>query len=194
MIEAIKLIHALIEHDLPPSEYLIVNSAWLAMFGIRINGDLDLIMSSHLRTERFAEVPINSSFGLPGPLERRLRVQPQNHRYGRMFGAEGLDDVIANYGIEIEGLRFIQPRFYFEATAQSIIAKREAMTEASLFTRWHHRWKHKHERDMRALDKFFAEGRHRNSAYSMVRPGQWSGPTFCNMVPNAPDVIPDTVQ
>jgi hypothetical protein len=188
VIEAIKLIEALIEHKLPSSEYLIVNSAWLAMFGIRINGDLDLIMSSRLRTERFAKVPMNNSFGLPGPLERRLRIQPQDHRYGRMFNAQGLDDVVANYGLEIEGLRFIQPRFYFEATALNVLAKREEMASASLPARWHHRWKHKHERDLRALDKFFAADQHLNSAYSMVEADQWSGPTFCKMVPHAPDV------
>lgn len=186
MIERIKLVDALLEYGLPASDFLVVNSAWLAMFGIRINGDLDLVMSSRLRAEKFGEVPLDSSFGLPGPLERRLRIQPQNHRYGRMFGAESLDDVVANHGIEIEGLRFIEPRFYFEATALNVLAKRDEMAGAPVWARWHHRWRHKHERDLRALDRFFAAGHHKVDAFSMVAPEHWSGPTFAEMVPHAP--------
>jgi hypothetical protein len=188
MIEKIKLIDALIAHELPASEFLVVNSAWLAMLGIRINGDLDMIMSSRLRAERFADIPVDSSFGLPGPLERRLRVQAQNHRYGQMFGARDLDDVITNHGIEIDGLRFIEPRFYFEATALNVLAKRAEMSSAPMWARWHHRLRHKHERDLRALNRFFAAGRQHQAWLSVVAPEQWSGPTFAEMVPNAPRV------
>jgi hypothetical protein len=188
VIEKIKLIDALIAQDLPTSQFLVVNSAWLAMLGIRINGDLDIIMSDALRTDRFADIPADSSFGLPGPLELRLRVQAQNHRYGQMFGARTLDDVIANNGIEIDGLRFIEPRFYFEATALNVIAKRTEMSSAPAWARWHHRLRHKHERDLRALNRFFAAGRHQAESLAMVAPEHWSGPTFARMVPNAPRV------
>lgn len=186
MIEKIKLIDSLIEHDLPVSEYLIVNSAWLAMFGIRINGDLDIVMSDRLRAERFDDIPTENSFGLPGPLERRLRVQAQNHRYGRMFGARDINDVVENHGIEIDGLRFIEPRFYFEATALNVLAKRNEMSSAPVWARWHHRLRHKHERDLRALNRFFASGRYRASALSMISLQHWAGPTFAAMVPHAP--------
>ena len=48
MIERIRYIDALIAADLPRDQFTIVNSAWLALMGIRDNGDLDIVITSAL--------------------------------------------------------------------------------------------------------------------------------------------------
>ena len=48
LIERVQYIDIFLKEKLPQSEYLIVNSAWLSMMDIRINGDLDILVSNNL--------------------------------------------------------------------------------------------------------------------------------------------------
>ena len=46
LIEKIQYISEFLNENLPKEEYLIVNSAWLSLMNIRINGDLDILIST----------------------------------------------------------------------------------------------------------------------------------------------------
>ena len=64
MLENIKYLDSLKKCNLPKSEYVIINSAWLAMMSIRTNGDLDVMISSKLWETNFSEFSTNLGFGL----------------------------------------------------------------------------------------------------------------------------------
>ncbi len=183
MIDQIKYVDEIRKFKLPTSDFLVVNSAWLVLMGIRINGDFDMIMSKKLRGERFPDVPLNESFGLPGRLELRLRILADDHRFGTMFGAKDLDDVISNYGIEIDDMRFIQPRFYFELKAWKVATSRQKLENAPFWKRWLHRYRFKHERDFRVLDRYLAAGKHLDPKFSMVPADAWVGPEALKFLP-----------
>ena len=120
MIERIRHMEGLQSAQLPADGFAVVHSAWLTLMGMRRNGDLDLIMTSGLRAERFGDPDPKRHFGLPGPHERRIRIQPMNSPYGEFYGARGIDDVIRNHCVEIDGMRFVEPRFYFAFKKQRL--------------------------------------------------------------------------
>ena len=55
MIDNIKHLEGLVSAGLETNEYVIINSAWLTLMGIRTNNDLDLILSSRLWKSQFSE-------------------------------------------------------------------------------------------------------------------------------------------
>lgn len=114
MINKIKYINHLIKSNLPTNEYIIVNSAWLALLGIRTNGDLDLIISQSLWKKHFNKKDINKSFGLPGEHENRIRVHAQNGPYTCLDKKITNDELVYKHSIKIDGYRLIEPRLYFE--------------------------------------------------------------------------------
>ena len=87
----IKLLDELIAAGLPANEFAVVHSAWLALMGIRENGDLDLILSSRLRARLFPNGDQHRTLGLPGPFERRIRFHPADSAYGTFYGARGIN-------------------------------------------------------------------------------------------------------
>lgn len=109
----VKLLDALVAANLPPDGFAVVHSAWLTLMGIRINGDLDLILSSQLRAQLFPGEADDRTVGLPGPFERRIRFHPANSAYGTFYGASGVDEVIAQHCLIFDNVRFVEPRFYF---------------------------------------------------------------------------------
>ena len=62
LIERVQYIDIFLKEKLPQSEYLIVNSAWLSMMDIRINGDLDILVSNKLRNESLRDKSKEESF------------------------------------------------------------------------------------------------------------------------------------
>ena len=113
MLERVKHIDVLVAAQLPTDEFAVVHSAWLALMGLRTNGDLDVILSAGLRKTLFPDRDENRHWGLPGPLERRIRFQPAKSPYGSFYGASDIDDVIRRHCVVIDGIKFIEPRFYF---------------------------------------------------------------------------------
>ncbi len=113
MISSLNHIQGLLDASLPADEYVVINSAWLTIMGLRANGDLDLIISSRLRASHFPDAPLDLSFGLPGPYERRVRVHADNGPYSKLPGIGSSDDVIYQHHLEFEGLPFVTPRLYF---------------------------------------------------------------------------------
>lgn len=181
MIERIRHIQGLLDAELPRGEFALVHSAWFSVIGLRSNGDLDLIISSMLRRERFADVDPERHFGLPGPLERRIRIQPANSDYAGVFGARDLDDVIYNNCVEIDGLRFVEPRFYFEIKRRRLVANRGRWRALSWWRRaapTKHRRKlaakiRKDETDLVAIKAFLARGGHREPELAHVPDSAW---------------------
>jgi len=115
VIGTIRLLDHLLEAALPAEEYVLVNSAWLALMGIRENGDLDILISRKLWRQWFPGHPTQKSFGIPGPYERKIRVHSMDEGpYGRLEGVADNDDVVYNHRVEIEGIPFVEPRLYFK--------------------------------------------------------------------------------
>jgi len=186
MIERIRHIEGLQSARLPADEYAVVHSAWLTLMGMRPNGDLDLIMSSRLRRELFSKPNLEGHLGLPGPLEQRIRIQPMNSPYGAFYGARGIDDVIRNYCIEIDGVHFIEPRFYFAFKKQRLLGLRASRCSLP----W---WRHtlmysfganriltrkisRDERDFAWLDGFFDRSGHRRAEFQHIPDTAWGLP------------------
>lgn len=186
MIERIRHMEGLQSALLPSDGFAVVHSAWLALMGMRENGDLDLIMTSDLRRERFNDPDPARHFGLPGPFERRIRIQPMTSPYGTFYGARGIDDVIQNHCIEIEGIRFIEPRFYFAFKQQRLLSFRERQRGLPWWQRGFgflhpvnrvlaHKIA-KDERDFVWLDGFFERGEHRQPAFQHIPEAAWGLP------------------
>ena len=111
-MKKIKFLDNLKDLNLPKSEFSLVNSSWLSILDIRQNGDLDVLISSKLRKYLFSNKDINKHHGLKYYYEKRIRFYPANSIYGKMYNAKNLDDAIYNFSIKIDGINFIQPRFY----------------------------------------------------------------------------------
>ena len=108
----IKFLDNLKDLNLPTNEFCLVNSAWLSLLDIRQNGDLDVLISSKIREYLFPNKDINKHHGLKYYYEKRIRFYPANSIYGEMYKAKSVDDAIYNFTINIDGINFIQPRFY----------------------------------------------------------------------------------
>ena len=94
------LLKQLDEMGIDKDDYCLTQSSILSVMGIRSNDDLDLIISSELR---------NQNIQFPQGID----VFPANISKFNYFGAKGDDDILENYCIEIDGYKFLEPRFYF---------------------------------------------------------------------------------
>lgn len=101
-----KLLERLNSLGLDKDEYCLTQSAILNVMGLRSSDDLDIIISSKLRQQNLK---------LPSWVE----VFPPNYGKFNYFGAKGDDDLIQNYCVEIDGYKFLEPRFYFARKNQS---------------------------------------------------------------------------
>jgi hypothetical protein len=98
--DRLNLLHKLDELGVPREDYCLCQSAILTAMGIRDNDDLDIIISSKLRSQN-----INFPSG--------IEVFPINYSKFDLFGANGDDDILENYCVDINGYKFLEPRFYF---------------------------------------------------------------------------------
>tara|TARA_R110000765_G_scaffold75194_1_gene147400 strand:+ start:49 stop:1512 length:1464 start_codon:yes stop_codon:yes gene_type:complete len=96
----IKLLEQLDVMGVDRDEYCLTQSSILSVMGIRSNDDLDIIISSNLRSQ-------NIQF------PQGIDVFPPNYAKFDYFGAKGDDDILKNYCVEIDGYKFLEPRFYF---------------------------------------------------------------------------------
>jgi len=96
----IRLLEQLDAMGIDKDEYCLTQSSILGAMGIRDNDDLDIIISSNLRSQ-------NIQF------PKGIDVFPPNYTKFDYFGAKGDDDILKNYCIEIDGYKFLEPRFYF---------------------------------------------------------------------------------
>jgi len=96
----VKLLEQLDAMGIDKDEYCLTQSSILSLMGLRPNDDLDIIISSELRSQ-------NIQF------PQGIDVFPPNISKFNYFGAKGDDDILKNYCIEINGYKFLEPRFYF---------------------------------------------------------------------------------
>ena len=96
----IKLLEEMDRRGISRDDYCLAQSSILSIMDIRDNDDLDIIISSKLRSQ-------NPQFP-PG-----VDVFAANRGKFNYFGAKGDDDILENYCIKIDGYKFLEPRFYF---------------------------------------------------------------------------------
>ena len=96
----IKLLKVLDAMGIDRSQYCLCQSSIISAMGIRQNDDLDIIISSKLR---------DSNVSWPVGVD----VFPKDSSKFDYFGADGDDDILENFCINIDGYKFLEPRFYF---------------------------------------------------------------------------------
>ena len=104
-----KLIKGLSDLDnmgISREDYTLTQSSILTTMGIRLNDDLDIIISSRLRNELNRG---NGNFKLSNIVD----VFPKDYGKFRVFDCKNDDDAINNYSIKIGNYNFLEPRFYF---------------------------------------------------------------------------------
>ena len=183
MIDQVKCLDGLLEAKLPTSEYVVINSVWLALMGLRVNGDLDLMISSKLWHSRFMDYPVQQSFGLPGPLEKRVRIHAlEGGNYSLMTEAQNNDNAVYHHRVVLEGIPLIEPRLYFQYKLRRLQEYRKTIGQMPLWRR--HRWlnpgnrklfsKHaKDSKDVVLLQNYFLEGLPHTGLLATVTPTQW---------------------
>ena len=140
-IDQIKLL------PIPESEYTITQSGILALMGIRKNDDIDIIISSKARKQLF-----NNSqefIRLPGGIEI---FEPSKSKFMK-FGATSDDDLIKKYSFNVNGVNFLEPRFY-------LTRKR--------------RDREKDVMDWNGINKFFELKRYEGYPFNELTEDQWS--------------------
>lgn len=133
LTDKINLLSKLDEMGIDRDDYCLCQSSILSAMGIRSNDDLDIIISSNLRN-------YNIKFP-PG-----IQVFPPNISKFNYFGAKGDDDILKNYCIEINGYKFLEPRFYFA---------RKNINETS-----------KDINDWKLINKFFTKENHKGYPFN----------------------------
>ena len=108
----IKYLDKMLDQNWPIKEYALINSAWLAVSGIRENGDLDIIISSKLRAKYFNDMGLDKTIGIKGAFEKRVRIHPHNSAYGNFYNCNGIDDLIYNHTVTIDKIKFVELRFF----------------------------------------------------------------------------------
>lgn len=182
LIDRVKYIDALRVADLPSDQFTVVNSAWLAMMEIRGNGDLDIVVSSKLWRDRFSEIPEDRSFGIPEAHEKRLRVHAQLGPYVRLNDVASTDDLVDRHSIVLDGIRFVEPRLYFE---YKCIRTVNVQTRIRALPAWRRlpfaagrhaglfRKEAKDVADFQRLKRYFDAGEHRSGAMAVIPEAAW---------------------
>jgi len=183
MIDKVKHIQGLFDENLPLGEFVIINSIWLTLMGLRTNGDLDLLLSSKLWKERFSDKPKSLSFGIPGPFERRLRVHSiDSGPYGKLVGVKDNDDVVYNHRIILEGLPLVKPSLYFQYKVNRFLVMDQAMSKIpkwkkniflqgknkKLISKWE-----KDNNDFKLIRSYFSSDRRKRENLSHITNEQW---------------------
>jgi len=183
MIDQVKHIQGLFDANLPLDEFVIINSIWLTLMGLRKNGDLDLLLSSNLWNQRFSDKPKGLSFGIPGPFEKRLRVHSlDSGPYGRLAGVKDNDDVVYNHRIMLEGLPLVKPSLYFRYKVNRFLVMDSEMSKIpkwkknvflqgknkKLISKWE-----KDNNDFKLIRSYFSSDRNKRENLSHITNEQW---------------------
>jgi len=92
-------------NNLDKNEYCLTQSSILALMGLRQNNDVDIIISSKLR----------SQLGIGNQYVKRGNIEIFSSNYDKFMinGVKNDDDLIENFTFKFEGYKFLEPRFYF---------------------------------------------------------------------------------
>lgn len=192
----VKLLDELVAAGLPSEDYAVTHSAWLALMDVRENGDLDVLLSSRARARMFPDGDPGRTAGLPGPYERRIRFHPANSPYGGFYGASGVDDVIAHHSIEIDSVRFVEPRFYFMYKRHRLEMLRGRASDRSGFQRMLgplsrsnrvlHRKIRRDVDELAVISQFLVANQHRSGNLADIPDTAWDLPNRNWMPPETP--------
>lgn len=131
--------------NIPKDSFTICQSGILALMGVRKNDDLDIIISFEARKQLFNN---RKDFIKQNGVEI---FEPNRGKF-RIFDAQGDDDLIENYSFEVNGYRFLEPRFYFSR-------------------------KHKHSErdksDWNGIKNFFESESHKGYPFNQLSEEQW---------------------
>jgi len=131
--------------QLPKGEFTITQSGILALMGIRKNDDVDIIISSTARHQIFGNT--KDFIRLDG-----VEVFEANKPKFKIFSAHGDDDLIKNYSFEINGYKFLEPRFYF--------SRKNKHTDRD-------------KSDWEGIRNFFEMGSHKGYPFNQLSEKQW---------------------
>jgi len=107
LIDNVYGIKEVLNLGIPASEFTITQSGILALMGIRKNDDIDIIISSKIRNELFNGD--ETFMRLPNGIE----IFEKGKSKFMHFGATNEDQLINHYSINVNGINFLEPRFYF---------------------------------------------------------------------------------
>lgn len=183
MINQVKHLQGLYDANLPVNEFVIINSIWLSLMGLRQNGDLDLLLSSKIWNQRFSDKPKNISFGIPGPYERRLRVHSiETGPYGKLVGVRDNDDVVYNHRILVEGLPLVKPSLYFRYKVNRFLLMDNEMNKIPIWRKNFlfegknkkliSKWK-KDNNDFELIKSYFSTQRNKLENLAHITDEQW---------------------
>jgi len=96
----INLLDDLLATGISKEDFCLTQSSILTIMGVRSNDDLDIIISSEARSK---------NYNFPKGIE----VFPENYDKFKYFGASSDNDILNNFCITIDGIKFLEPRFYF---------------------------------------------------------------------------------
>ncbi len=183
LIAKIKFLEYFLNENLPKKEYLIVNSSWLSMMNIRVNGDLDILISNNLWDKKFYKFPKTNSFGLTDNFNKRIRVHSIiNGPYSKLLKYSSNDEIIKKYRVYIDGIPFILPRLYFTYKVLRLKKINKAINELTLLKKLnmfdHNRnklflKKKKDEEDFKKMRLFFIKENHKSFEWSSLSLYDW---------------------
>tara|TARA_R100001377_G_scaffold70740_1_gene46253 strand:- start:703 stop:2499 length:1797 start_codon:yes stop_codon:yes gene_type:complete len=107
LIESVFGIKEVLDAGIPASEFTITQSGILALMGIRKNEDIDIIISSKIRDKLFNG---NKQFIR---LDNGIEIFEEGKSKFMYFGAANEDDLINKFSFNVDGINFLEPRFYF---------------------------------------------------------------------------------
>ena len=138
-------VNGLSDIAIPSGEYTICQSGILALMGVRGNDDIDIIISSEARSQLFGG---NTNFIRTNNAEI---FEPNRGKF-QIFNAQGDDDLIDNYSFEVNGYKFLEPRFYF--------SRKNKHTDRD-------------KSDWVGIRKFFEMGSHLGYPFNQLTEEQW---------------------
>ena len=138
-------VNGLSDITIPSGEYTICQSGILALMGVRGNDDVDIIISSEARGQLFGG---NTNFIRTNNAEI---FEPNRGKF-QIFNAQGDDDLIDNYSFEVNGYKFLEPRFYF--------SRKNKHTDRD-------------KSDWEGIRKFFEMGSHLGYPFNQLTEEQW---------------------
>ena len=131
---------------IPASEFTITQSGILALMGIRTNNDIDIIISSKIRNELFNG---NESFM---KLDNNIEIFEKGKGKFMHYGASSEEDLINDYSINIDGINFLEPRFYFGRKRKD---------------------RDKDKKDWKGINRFFEMNSHKGYPWNRIADWQW---------------------
>jgi len=183
MLNKLKYFNCLKDARIDKNEFVIVNSAWLTLMDLRINGDLDIIISRKYWKKHYPEVPSNSRSGLPGECEKRLRVHPiEEGFYGKLKNIKDSDDVVYNHKVFVHGFPFVEPKLYFRYKLERMKRNKKIIDSLPWWKR--NKFLSREQRkifikyskdcsDFSLLKNYFTNIGHDNKDLSMISDDQW---------------------